>query len=49
MPHYYIDDDLYKAWGIDTNLDWLIIKKIYKLIDNDEDWIIVVFFSICPN
>ena len=36
MPYHYIDDDFCKAWGIDNNLDWLIINYLCEPIDNDK-------------
>ena len=59
MPYYYVDNDLTKVqdinndlakiWNIDNNLDLLIIDNLYKPVDNNKDWIIAVFFSICQN
>ena len=37
MPHYHIDDDLSKAQGIDSDLDWLVMNYLYEPIDNDKD------------
>ena len=37
MPHYYINDDLNKAQGIDGNLDRFIINHFCKSINNNKD------------
>ena len=37
MSHYYVDTDLCKAWGIDSDLDWFVINYIYKPINDNED------------
>ena len=37
MPYYHVDDDLSKAWGIDSNLDRFIIDYFGELIDDDKD------------
>ena len=47
MPYYYIDNDFSKAKGIDSDLDWFIINHLCELINDDEDWVIVVSFSVC--
>ena len=49
MPYYHVNDDLSKAWNVNNDLDWLVMNYFYELVDDDEDWIIVVFFSICQN
>ena len=36
MPHYCVNNDLYKAQGINGNLDWLIMNHLYKLVDDDK-------------
>ena len=46
MPHYYVDNDFSKAWGIDGNFDWFIIDYLCKSIDNDKDWVIAVSFLV---
>ena len=46
MPYYHIDNDLSKARGIHGNLDQFIIDHFDESIDNDEDWVIVVFLPI---
>ena len=37
MPHYHDDDDLNKAWGVDGDLDWLVMNYLCEPIDDDED------------
>ena len=37
MPHYYINNDFSKAYGIDDNFDQFVIDYFYELIDNDKD------------
>ena len=37
MPHYHVNDNLCKIWGIDCNLDWLVIDHLCELVDNDKD------------
>ena len=37
VPYYYINDDFYKARGINSNLDQLVINYFYKSIDDDND------------
>ena len=37
MPYYYIDDDLNKIQGIDSNLDQLVNDHLCKSINNDKD------------
>ena len=49
ISHYYIDNDLCKAWGINNNLDWLIINNFCELVNNDKDWVIVIVFLIYQN
>ena len=36
-PVYYIDDNLCKAWGVNGDLDWLVINHFYELIDDDNN------------
>ena len=49
MPYYHVDDNLNKAWGIDGDLDWLVINHFCKPIDNDKDRIVTVSFLIRQN
>ena len=49
MPYYHVNDDFSKAWGVDGNLDWFVVNNLYKLIDDDEDWVITVPLLICQN
>ena len=49
MPHYHVNDDLSKTWGIDGDLDWLVMNNLYEPIDNDEDWVVTVFLLIYWN
>ena len=49
MPHYHVNDDLSKAWGIDDDLDWLVMNHFYEPVDNNKDWVIVISFSIRQN
>ena len=37
MPHYYVNDNLSKAWSINNNFDWFVMNHLYKLIKDDED------------
>ena len=37
MPHYYVDDNLSKARGVDSDLDWFVMNHLYEPIDDDED------------
>ena len=37
MPYYHVDDDLNKAWSIDSDLDWFVMNYLYMPIDNDKD------------
>ena len=46
MPYYYVDDDLNKAKGIDDNFEWPVINYLYEPVDNNKDWVIIVFFLI---
>ena len=37
MPDYHIDDDVSNAWGVNGDLEWLVMNYFCELIDNDED------------
>ena len=37
MLCHYINNDLYKARGINSDLDWLIMNHLCKLVNNDKD------------
>ena len=49
MLYYYIKDNFYKAWGINSDFKWLVINYFYKLVNDDKDWVIVVSFLICQD
>ena len=42
MPHYYVDNDLSKARGVDGNLDWLVMNHFCELVDDNECCVIAV-------
>ena len=46
MPHYHVDNDFSKARDIDGDLNWLVINYLYESIDNDKDWVVIIFFPI---
>ena len=46
MPHYYINNDLNKVWGINNDFDWFIMNHFCEPIDNDKDWVIIISFLI---
>ena len=46
MPYYHVNNDLNKAQGINNNLDRFVIDHLCEPINNDEDWVIVVSFSV---
>ena len=49
MSYYHVDDDLSKARGVNADLDWLIINYLCELIDDNKDWVVIVFFLIRRN
>ena len=46
MPHHYINDNFRKARGINNDLDLLMMNHLRELVDNNEDWVIVVSLSV---
>lgn len=46
MLYQYDDDDFCKAWGIENDLDWLVICYFNKQIDIDKDEIIAIFVPV---
>ena len=42
MPHYYVNDDLSKARGVDGDLDWLVMNHLCEPVDDDEYRVIAV-------
>ena len=36
MPHYYVNNDLSKAHGIDSDIDCLVMNYFYKPVDNNK-------------
>ena len=49
MPYYYVDDDLSKARGVDGDFDWFVMNNLCEPIDNDKDWVVIVFLPIRQN
>ena len=49
MPHYYVNDDLSKARGVDVNLDWLIINHFCEPVNNGKYQVIAVLLLIRQN
>ena len=49
MPHYHVNDDLSKAWGVDGDLDWFVMNYLCEPIDDDKDRVITVSLSIRRN
>ena len=49
MPHYYVNDDLSKAQGIEGDLDWLVMNHLHEPINDDEYKVIAVPFPIRRN
>ena len=49
MPHYYVDDDLSKARGVDGDLDWFVMNHLCEPIDDDKDRVVTVSLLIRQN
>ena len=49
MSYYHVNDHFSKAWGVDGDLNWLVIYHLCEPIDDDKDWVVSVSFSICQN
>ena len=46
MPHYYVNDDLSKAWGVDGDLDCFVINHLCEPVNNDNYQVIAVLLPI---
>ena len=49
MLYYHIDNDLSKAWGVDSDFDWFVMNHLFKPIDDDEYQVVAISFLICRN
>ena len=47
VPHYYIDNTFCKARSIDSELDWLIIYRLGKLVNDNKDEVIYFALPVC--
>lgn len=45
--YHYIDNNFCNTKNINNNFKLFILKYLYKLIDNDKDYGLAVFFLAC--
>ena len=46
MPHYDVDNNLSKAQGVNSDLNWLVINHFCEPVDDDEDRVVTVSLPI---
>lgn len=46
VPYYYVRNYLHKSWSINSDFNWLIVHHFCQTVDNDENLVIAITFSV---